>query len=83
MQAGEQQAVDQADCSTSNQCNDNHCDAAGHALLYHHTHQARAEDCVCTNRKLNAGGDQTEQHTNRYECVKRGLLEYAHDIVKG
>lgn len=81
MQPGQQQAVDQTDSSTCNERGYNQNDGVGHAFADQHTDHAGTEYCICTNRQVNACGNQTQKHAGRTQCSKGCLLKNGHDIV--
>ena len=81
VQAGQQQAVDQADQAAADDNGNDNNERVINTAQDEHTADTGAEHCVRTNRKVDTGGDQAEQHADCQHSVKSCLIEYVHQVV--
>ena len=80
VQTGEEHTVDPADQGAADDCDEQKNDRIGHALVHQHTGEAGCERCVSAYGKVDAGGDQAEQHAGGNQCIERRLLENGHHV---
>ena len=80
VQTGKTHTVDPADQGAADDSDEQKNDRIGHALVHQHTCKAGCERCVSAYGKVDAGGDQAEQHAGGNQCIERRLLENGHHV---